>query len=410
MTGTTTGAPGAPATPTAPGTATAPPAAPGAPVQLTDEQRTQFTDLARLLGITADAPTVAAPGPVTVNPTTLTATTEVREADPYRFDRRGNLQRGSHDFSTDLHAAYLGDTAARDRATEFVKARFDVATGDVNELNPTRQRPEMYVDQRSYRYPVWDAVNKGTLGDITPFVFPKFNSASGLVGNHTEGVEPTSGTLTTTNQTVTPSAVSGKAKITREAWDQGGNPQLSGLIWRQMEKGWFEALEAYAVSILDAASPTQITLTAGAVDDALVDELEGKFIDLQFIRGGFSMDTGFGQADLYKRLAQAEDTTGRPLLPALNPTNANGTVRGRWAGLDLNGVGFVPAWALAASGTVAASSYLFDREVVYAWASTPQRLEFNIEVAHVYIGLWGYKAGAITDITGVREIVYDPVA
>jgi hypothetical protein len=33
----------------------------------------------------------------------------------------------------------------------------------------------------------------------------------------------------------------------------------------------------------------------------------------------------------------------------------------------------------------------------------------NIEVANVYIGLWGYKATAISDIAGVREITYDPV-
>lgn len=355
------------------------------------------------------APVAPTDGPTIVNPT-FNAPTHVNEPQPYRFDRKGNLQAGTHDFSRDLVAAAQGDTAARDRATSFVRAQFDVATGDINELNPTRQRPDMYVDQRSFRYPVWEAVSKGTLTDITPFTFPKFNSASGLVANHTEGVEPSSGTFTTTGQTVTPTAVSGKAKITREVWDQGGNPQISALIWRQMEKAWYEALEAFAVATLDAATPTQITLTTAAVDDALVDELEAAFVALQFIRGGFSMDTAFGQVDLYKRLAAAEDTTGRPLLPALGPMNTNGTVRGRWSGLDMNGVSILPAWALAASGTVAASSYLFDREVVHGWASAPQRLDFNIEVAHVYIGLWGYKAGAISDIAGVREIIYDPTA
>lgn len=355
--------------------------------------------------------------PATVNPTRRTTQFDVQEPAPYRFDRGGNLCKGTHDFSTDIFAGYRdGDQAARDRANAFVVAeferrQFDVATGDVNELNPTRQRPDMYVDQRSFQYPVWSAISKGTLADITPFSFPKFNSASGLIANHTEGVEPSSGTFTTTSQTVTPTAVSGKAKITRETWDQGGNPQISALLWRQMEKGWYEALEAFAVSILDAATPTAIPLTAGAVNDALVDELEAAFVGLQFVRGGFSMDQAFGQVDLYKALAAAEDTTGRPLLPALGPMNTNGTSRARWSGLDMNGVTMLPAWALAASGSVVASSYLFDSDVVWAWASTPQRLDITLtEVAHVYIGLWGYKAGAITDITGVREITYDPVA
>lgn len=356
-------------------------------------------------------------GPAVVDPTRPTAQFTVTEPAPYRFDRQGNLCKGAHDFSTDIINGYRnGDEAARQRANAFVVAeferrQFDVATGDVNELNPTRQRPDMYVDQRSFQYPVWNAISKGTLADITPFTFPKFNTASGLVANHTEGTEPGSGTFTTTSQTVTPTAVSGKAKITRETWDQGGNPQISALIWRQMEKGWYEALEAFAVSILDAATPTAIALSAGIQDDVLDDALTDAFVLLQFVRGGFSMNNMFTQVDLYKALASARDADKRRLYPALGPNNADGISRARWAALDLNGVTAYPAWALAASGSVVASSYLFDSDVVWGWASTPQRLDITMtEVANVYIGLWGYKAGAITDIAGVREITYDPVA
>jgi HK97 family phage prohead protease len=349
-------------------------------------------------------------GRQTVSPVRVTASTVVTEATPYRIDARGNMQRGSHDFSSDLFAASKGDQAANDRATAFVRAQFDVATTDVNELNPTRNRPDLYVDQRDFRYPIWDAISKGTLTDITPFTFPKFSSAADLVAAHTEGQEPSSGTLVTTSQTVTPTAISGKAKITRETWDQGGNPQVSNLIWRQMLKGWFEALEAAAVTLLDAASPTQIDLsgTPGLADEGLDQAITSAFASLQFVRGGFSMDNMFTQIDLYKALVAATDADGRRLYPALGPANATGTARSRFAALDINGVVALPAWALAATGSVSASSYLFDSEVVHGWASAPQRLDFNIEVAHVYIGLWGYKATAISDVTGVREIVYDP--
>lgn len=346
--------------------------------------------------------------PAVVDPTAGPAT--VTEPAPYRFDRKGNLRPGAFDFSTDLHAFHGGDAAAGARATEFVRAQFDIVTTDVNELNPVPTRPDMYVDQRDFRYPVWDAINKGNLATITPFIFPKYSSSSGLVGAHTEGTEPTSGTLVTTSQTVTPTAISGKAKISREAWDQGGNPAVSNLIWRQMQKAWYEALEAAAVAVLDAASPTQIDFSAspGLADDDLDQALTQEFAALQFIRGGFSMDTGFAQIDLYKALIGATDSTGRRLFPAIGAMNATGTVARRWAAVDVNGVQFLPAWALAATGSVAASSYLFDRDVVHGWASSPNRMDFQIEVANVYIGLWGYKATAISDLAGVREIVYDP--
>ena len=368
------------------------------------------------------------PGPSTVNPAAhptpgqrQTAVTAASESIPYRFDREGNLTKGAqYDFSQDVIAGFRGDGEALDRATKFVqamrhqftygpaRAQFDVDTTDVAALNPNRNRPDMYVDQKDFTYPIWDAISKGTLSDQTPFVLPKFNTASGLVADHVQGVEPTPGALTATSQTITPSALSGKVEITREAWDQGGNPQLSGIIWRQMVKSWFEGLEAAAVAMLDALTPTAITLTTAATDDALVGELESAFASLQFIRGGFRFRDLFLQVDLYKALVDAKDADGRKLLPRIGPVNANGQVSDFFADLDIGGLRGRPAWALAASGTVAASSYLFDRNDVHGWATAPQRLEFQYRVAYVDLAIWGYKALANTDLTGVREIVYDP--
>lgn len=357
----------------------------------------------------------------TVDPTRRTvAASQVTEHEPYRFDRDGNLQRGTHDFSTDLIAGSQGDRAALERAQTFMReafdgimrqARFDTDRADVAALNPNRQRPDLYVDQRTYRNPVWEAINKGTLADSTPFVLPKFNSASGLVNNHTEGTEPTPGTYTATSQTITPTAVSGKVEVTREAWEQGGNPQLSNIIWRQMTRAWFESLEAAAVAELDAATPAQIALTAGGGTNGqtLAAELIAAFAQLHFVRGGFSMTDMFTQVDLYKALVGAKDNDGRQLFPPLGPVNAAGQARSMWAALDVNGIAALPSWALAASGSVPASSYLFDRESVHGWASAPQRLQFEYRVAYVDVAIWGYKATAITDINGVREIVYDPV-
>ncbi|HYH31087.1 MAG TPA: phage portal protein [Pseudonocardia sp.] len=338
---------------------------------------------------------------------------QVAYAAPYSFDRRGELTAGpEHDFSRDLIAGSKGDGAALERATTFIREVFDVDRADVGALNPNRQRPDLYVDQRQFRTPLWDAIRKGSLQDSTPFVLPKFNSASGLVAAHTEGVEPTPGAMTATSQTITPTASSGKVEITREAWDQGGNPQLSGLIWRQMLRSWAEALEAKAVAVLDAATPTGITFTAGGgtSGQTLVREVRREFAKLQFARGGFSMDNLFAQIDLYLALIGAESDDGRPIFPALGPSNTDGTVRSRYGALDVNGVTANPAWALAATGSVAASSYLFDSESVCGWATNPQRLEFQYRVAYVDLAIWGYTATGIIDINGVRELIFDPVA
>lgn len=348
----------------------------------------------------------------TVDPTRRTAAI-VREEAPYRFDRKGNLTAGKYDFSKDMIEGLKNrDQEALRRAETFVReqfAQFDTDMADAATLNPSVNRPDLYVDQKEFQYPIWSAIDKGTLADMTPFVLPKFNTSSGMVAAHVEGTEPSLGTFTATSQTITPAAVSGKVSITREAWDQGGNPQLSGLIWRQMTRAWYEALEAAAVTMLDAASPTVITVPTAAIDDTFTSYVESQLAALQFVRGGFRMRDFFGQVDFYKAAVGATDADGRKLLPVLGPTNAAGTTSEFYGDVSIAGLRLRPAWALAATGTVAASSYLFDRADVSGWATAPQRLTFeNVEVRYIHVGIWGYQATAITDITGVREFVYDP--
>lgn len=360
----------------------------------------------------APDPVPAQFGRTVVNP--LGQPARVTEPEPYVFDRQGNLRAGSHDFSTDLHAGWRegggGDQAARDRAQGFLQRQFAVTPANVAAINPNRNRPDLYVDQMEYDYPIWESINKGTLTDVTPFVVPKFATATGLVADHVTGTEPTPGAFTATAQTITPTAVSGKVEITRDAWDQGGNPQMSGLIWRQMTRGYYEALEAYAVAQLAAvaASIPDITITALAVDAALDQALSAAIVPLQYIRGGNRFRRVFTQIDLYRAMAQAKDSSGRRLYPMLGPQNANGVTEGAYSAIDAHGMRWLPAWALAATGTVAASSYAFDPEKVCAWASAPQRLDITWRVAWVDLGIWGYKAFAVTDFAGTRELIYDP--
>jgi hypothetical protein len=315
----------------------------------------------------------------------------------------------------------LGDepqTDAGRRVKAMLEETFAVVTTDVNELNPTIQRPDLYVDQRDYKYPLWNAVNKGAPPNgVQPFAFPKFNSSSGLIGDHTEGVEPASGAFTVTNQTVTPTAYSGAADITRETFDMGGNPAISTLIWNQMKRSQREALEAATSTFLATlTAATDITLGVQADDDALIAAWEDAVAELQFIRG-YDFDMFAVEKVLYKKFAAAKYESGEPAYPILNPSNRNGSAQTRFRQLDLAGVIGTPSWALASTAGALNSSWLFDRTVVFGWATPPQRLEFAgfdadgdyAPVAMIRIAAWGYKAFANTDIGGVRQVTYDSV-
>ena len=322
----------------------------------------------------------------------------VEEEPLYRFDAIG----GQHDFSTDMIAGAKGDDEARARVEQWIAANFAVETGDVESLNPARQRPDMYVDQLDYVTPIWDSINKGSISDNTPFVLPKFDSSSGLVNDHTEGTEPESGSFSTTSQTITPSAVSGKVEITRETWDQGGNPQLSSILWRQIVRAYRESLENAAAAMLAGLTVATIELTG--TDDELTDGLKQALAALQFVRGGNRFRDFKLHQELYGALASAKDGNGRPMFPVLSPSNADGTADAFFGSIAVGGLAGVPAWALNDAG--GGSSFLYNREDVHGWASAPQRLEFQYRVGYVDVGVWGYKAVACTRTDGVRKITY----
>lgn len=392
------------------------------PVTFSAEQFAQFLESQR--------PAAPAETRPTVNPTT-TPVTQVSEPLPYRFDRGGNFVQADHEFSRDLLSMSRGGddgqnggsgptTDAGRRVMDLLSASFaTVATTNVSTANPNIQRPDMWVDKRDYsRKPLWAAVNKGAPPNgVTPFVFPKFNSSGTLVADHVEGVEPVAGAYTTTNQTVTPTALSGKASLTREVWDQGGNPAVSSLIWNQMLRDWFEGLETATGTFLNTlTAAADITLGVAVVDDALADAWEAALVDLQYTRGGDELTVFAMEQFLYKAFVKAEDSTGRPLYPILNPMNTNGTAASRYRTLDLSGITGIPTWGLGAgTGGALNNSWLFDPATVHGWATAPQRLEFPgtasaggyAPVAMVDIAIWGYKAFANSDINGVRQVTYD---
>lgn len=332
---------------------------------------------------------------------TATPTLQVSEPLPYRFDGT----QGEHDLSTDLFAIAAGKSGsgeAKARTEKFMEdareALFNVATGNVTSVNPNRQRPDLFADKLSYVTPLWNAIAKGPIADATPFVIPSYNTSSGEVADHTQGTEPTGGSYSTTSQTVTPGAVSGKYDVNREVVDAGGNPQVSQLIMRQVLRAYAEYLEGKAAALLAGLTVTDIPLLFADTDAVRAGKVEAGIADLQFARGGDRFDTFMLHQALYKSLTSAKDGANRPLYPIIGAQNSNGT-RVPAGTIEVAGKAGSPAWAL--SGT---KSYLFAADDVLGWASAPQEFRFEYQVASVTIGLFGYQATACVRTAGVRSI------
>jgi len=420
-------------TTTEPTTAPADPAVVPGPVTFTADQAAQFT---AFQAWQASQPAAESERPTVVNPTRQIAVTATREALPYQFSYQGGRHvfrsDAEHDFSTDLFTILRaqkdgGDfTAPLGRVNGMIRAAFaDVEIADVTALNPNQHRPDMWQPQMDYATPLWDMVGAGTT-DGTKFDVPKFTSSSALVGPATEKTEPAGGSMVVELQTITPSQVWGKVEITRQAWRAGGTPQLSGILWDQMLREYYEDREAAVATFLNTlTAATDIALTGTPVasptndhDQTTSNDLEMAIAALQFVRGGNRFRSFAAHIDLYKVLARVKDDAGRPLYPMRNPQNANGVAADLFGTLNVAGSTVVPSWALGATGIVSANSWLFDPAKVRGWASAPERLFWDFgatvqtanipQLSFVTLGIYGDVAFANTDIAGVRQVTFDP--
>lgn len=336
---------------------------------------------------------------------------QVAEELPYRFD---GSQGGAHGFLADMRGYNSGDNDARQRIDTFfadptVAEVFAVTKANVSTLNPTTNRPDLYVGNLQYSTPLWDLVSTGTLDNATPFTIPKFATATGLVGNHTEGTEPTPGAFTATNQTITPAPLSGKIEINREVWDAEGNPQADAIIWQEMLNAWFEAREAKIAALLNAIAAAntlggaELNL-ASAVDGALASALTTYLAGLQFVRGGNRFTAFAADGTLFPALVSAKDTAGRPIFPVLGPTNANGTTGAAFDRVMVGNLPILAAWGLSSGN--AANSYNFVPSSVWAWASAPKKFTFEYQVKSIDMAIWGYMATGCIREADVKRIDY----
>lgn len=381
----------------------------------------QVTDLATKLAALEDIKIPVGPG---------TASTQVKEEPIYRFEGTTPAPSG-FDFATDLLLGVKGDAAALDRLNEFTSEQMrpgfadqPTTTGDTATINPSVYRPDMFLGQApTPRSPLYDLFYKGSLANVTPFFWAKLDRTNTDVGvaDHTEDTNPESRDIvTTTGATVTPTPMSGRVHLTREVADQGGNPQVSGLIKKEFDRSFAIALETKTAALLTAAAggiTALATPAAGADGVTLGRAIEDGLVGLQFLPDGFRFTNAYGHIDLYKALAGAiipqydGDTVGVRAYPIINPQNRDGQTASKYASINIAGYDMLPAASLGATSGSASNSYVCDPGAVFVWNSGLTELsKLSETVAGWDIAVFAYFAGAVYDTTGLRKIAYDPTA
>lgn len=229
-----------------------------------------------------------------------------------------------------------------------VRQQFQVSTANAGDVIPPGFRPDLFVTELRQGRPIVAQASRGTITDATPFTVPRFVSSSGATADHVEGTNPTPGTLSLDSVTVSPGAVSGRFELTREIVD-ASNPAIDAIALAAMRESFNQQTEvkAYAELNVDAnvGFSTDQSLTSATFDKDVVDTSRDLLARYPFTR--FAAPTGAVMGQRVTRgFANAQDSSGRPLLPSIGAQNTSGIGNAVDQGWFVDGLPFVPAWAI----------------------------------------------------------------
>lgn len=328
------------------------------------------------------------------------------------------------------HAA-RGDTDARDRLRKFEAQTADMAekaahamfaanTSNAASIIPPGYRPDLYVTQLLKGRPLTNGLSHGVLTDATPFTIPKFVSSTGLTAVHVEGTNPTDGTIVLDTVTVTPKAVSGLFRVTREIVDSS-NPAIDAIATNAMGESYSQQTEAYVYAELNGVNGQGGTITAGFVPSGaqvttsvsasglsggaeLLDairELEALYAFRRFA----APDRGYLSQEATTQLARAKGTDGRPLLPSVGGQNVVGSGNAVQRGWDIDGLVFEPCWSM--TGNAAGDSDVLMIKTTDAWVWESGLLTFRYEErsgpAYIDLALFAYHATRLIRPVGLAS-------
>jgi len=344
--------------------------------------------------------------------------TVTREEPVYRFDGSG------HSLVKDAwYAATQRDDDATERLRKYRQQTEEIArlfadrftldfspqtTSTASQVIPPGYRPDLYVADLFRERPFVNAASRGTIPNATPFTVPVFSSVTTGSADHVEGTNPSDGSLAFATKTVTPGAISGRLVLSRELVDSS-NPAIDQIALQEMRESYARQTEAKVYTLLNGANGSGGTITTGFVPSgaqaatfastggtpyaavALVNGIRQQLALYPFRRFRAPNQVLMG-SNATTILATANDSTGRPIFPAVGPMNAVGTAVNGETTWNVDGMAFTPAWA--ATGTAAGDTQIFILNSSDLWVWESPLLTFRFEEkqgpANIELNIFGY--------------------
>lgn len=352
--------------------------------------------------VSAATPAQAEVPAASPNPAATSSTVVASEAPVYTFDGKGaSFVRDAYNarFSFDSEAAerfrrFESQVAEGESAQVGLLTAAVAIRSGATQFIQNGYRPDLLVEVIDKGRPLVSRIGTVNLTDATPFRLPVEGVMTGGVGDHTEGTaHVTEGSLAVSDVTITPGAISGAFRLSRELVDSS-NPALDRIALQAMTRNYQAATEAKVVAALAAADGTA-TVSINTVQKLRV-EINSYYDLLLNDPSGVAAHPGF-----YSALLADVDTTGRSMLSTVNPMNAVATPNAGHTGANVDGIEVFKAYAVSAN-----DAYLYRAEDVLIGESSLQTFRFEeVEGPGVIkLALWSYFVAAVTRTGSVVKL------
>lgn len=296
----------------------------------------------------------------------------------------------------------------QDEMSKLAAAKQSFAnTTDAAEIIPPGYRPDLYVPELAHGRQLIGGMSRGTISNATPFLVPVFDSATNAVSDHTEGTNPTDGTIVFGETTVSPSGKSGRFTLTREIVDSS-NPSIDMIALNTMREHYNRLTEAEAYTALNTTTGVQepagadIDLADGTVS---IPAVRNALALYPFTRHAAPTAGLYLSQEATAGFATAEDSTGRPLLPSVGAQNSAGVGNAATQGWFVDGLPATPSPAMTVA-TSNAGILGWNRSDVWVWESPLLTFRFEEKQgpANIEMALFGYFAVHVLRPAGVFKL------
>ena len=335
--------------------------------------------------------------------------------------------QAQHSYFADLMTANR-DAAAYERLARHKSLVNDLAdqmnravdSSDLAGAYPTNYYPDLYVPDIAYTGPLAGFFASTPITAPNPIIVPSFATVTGDTGVQAAENEVVPNVdVTTAPKTLTPKTIGGETIVSRQSVD-GASPGTDVIIANQLRELLMRDTEREIALVLEAlTSSGAIADTAGTTAAASGRDLHKGIAKAlgEFYAGAAAGGAGarmlpaegvFVNSTDWGNLSAGEDTSGRPLMAYINPTNALGQqiATGFQRGV-IGGVPVEPAWAILDPKNEIVARRIDARQ----WKSAVLdiRLMEREGPQSVVFAIWQYFGFAVLEPKGVRKYVYTNV-